>query len=69
LGDLSEFIFTGGVQIDSGAAKRFIRSSLWEAKEEGSPARNKLGGREEGEGSRQGNARKRRKVDPGNEHK
>lgn len=70
---------SGTVQVDSGAAKRFIRSSLWEANQEGTPSQSKggdsresgvpikrgdvLGSRKAGEGNKQGSARKKRKID------
>lgn len=52
--------------MDSAAAKRFIISSLWEADKEGSPAGSKKadrGSREGESASKQGSARKKRRVD------
>ena len=55
-----------GIQIDSGAAKRFIRSSLWEADQDGSRAQGKRA--EEG-ASKQGSAKKKRKKDTDSEER
>ena len=35
------FVCTGGVEVDSGAAKRFIRNALWEAEKDGEEGKRK----------------------------